>query len=220
MLLAALRHDSSGSVIVAGHTTKLGGRWWDRAQNTAIRHRASGASVDPFVEGPPVVMQVHPQGVDGGPDVIGAGFATGIASQDHIDSPTSSGYSSVGAASHTPGPRVVCDASQTIRSEHLFYKRAYWVGGGRDEVEARRPAAGSSREHRRRQTGSPSPWQWPTPLLGPGIAGEPGPHVGLIQTWRHGPAGWEALVVYVLVDNASDDVTTVQTWMPADSTNG
>ena len=48
----------------------------------------------------------------------------------------------------------------------------------------------------------------------------PGPHAGLIQTWRHGPAGWEALVVYVLVDNASDDVTTVQTWMPADSTNG
>ena len=45
----------------------------------------------------------------------------------------------------------------------------------------------------------------------------PGPHAGLIQAWRHGPEGWSALVVYVVADDASDDVTTVQTWMPANN---
>lgn len=44
---------------------------------------------------------------------------------------------------------------------------------------------------------------------------DPGPHPGLIQAWRHSPQGWSALVVYVL-DEAAQDVTTVQTWVPAE----
>jgi hypothetical protein len=47
---------------------------------------------------------------------------------------------------------------------------------------------------------------------------DPGPHPGLIQVWRCTPAaGWEAMVVYLLLDEPTQDVTTVQRWLPADA---
>ena len=46
---------------------------------------------------------------------------------------------------------------------------------------------------------------------------DPGPHPGLIQAWRNGPQGWSALVVYILVDEPAQDVTTIQAWVLADA---
>ena len=47
---------------------------------------------------------------------------------------------------------------------------------------------------------------------------DPGPHPGLIQAWRNEPqGGWAALVVYILLDESTQDVTTVQAWVPADA---
>ena len=46
---------------------------------------------------------------------------------------------------------------------------------------------------------------------------DPGPHPGLIQAWRQGPQGWSALVVYVVVGEPAQEVTTIQRWVPASS---
>ena len=44
---------------------------------------------------------------------------------------------------------------------------------------------------------------------------DPGPHAGLIQTWRHGPQGWSALVIYIIAGEPGREVTTIQRWVPA-----
>lgn len=40
---------------------------------------------------------------------------------------------------------------------------------------------------------------------------DPGPWPGLILEWRRDPAGWSALVVYVIAGESA--ATTVQTWV-------
>jgi hypothetical protein len=48
-----------------------------------------------------------------------------------------------------------------------------------------------------------------------GPADDPGPWPGLLIEWRRGPAGWLALVIYIVTDGTTS--TTIQGWLPAGS---